>query len=372
METIYTLKKQDLKPWLESLAQDSDVYVPARDRDNSLVDFFNLSEIKDDLGFGQGQEKRYVLDLVEKTKRSPKQVMYPHWEDLLDFSYEKDPENIEDEKIKLSVSQEAPNSIIFGLKPCDCQAIARMDAVFGQGIVKDPYYMKRRENTVLISLGCDTVFEDCFCTAVGGSPYGFDHTDLGLMEDGDHYVVFVYTKKGNALAQASNSYLAKADAKDGQDYKSRMQERNKKASEKMSSMWPKTAVEDMAEHLNKAFDASQWKKVSQQCISCGACTFVCPTCYCFDIRDDKDNRQGKRYRCWDFCTSYLYTLEASGHNPREDIQKRYKNKVNCKYNYNFQRQGHLYCVGCGRCVEVCPVDMDIRQIVATVLKSKQP
>jgi sulfhydrogenase subunit beta (sulfur reductase) len=82
--------------------------------------------------------------------------------------------------------------------------------------------------------------------------------------------------------------------------------------------------------------------------------------------------KGQRSRCWDFCTNYLYTLEASGHNPRNDINKRYKNKINCKYNYNFKRHdGLLYCVGCGRCVEVCPADMDIRQIVGTILKNSK-
>ncbi|MDZ7838061.1 MAG: 4Fe-4S dicluster domain-containing protein [Actinomycetota bacterium] len=74
--------------------------------------------------------------------------------------------------------------------------------------------------------------------------------------------------------------------------------------------------------MNANFGAEAWKEVSKKCIGCGACTFVCPTCYCFDIRDEKDNQQGKRYRCWDFCTSYLYTLEASGHNPRAELSQK--------------------------------------------------
>jgi len=371
MEKVYILKKENLEPWLKSMGKDSSVYVPAQDKKNSIIDFFSLAEIGSELDFSSNEDKRYRLNLTEKTRLSPKYIIYPQCEDLLGFSYEKNPENIEDVKIKLKVSQKETSSIIFGLKPCDVQAIARMDAVFGQGVVKDPYYLDRRKNATLISIGCDRVFADCFCTSVGGSPYNFDNTDIGLMETDDGYVVFVFTDKGRKVVEGGSSYFEPAGEKDMGGYRSQLEEREKISSEEILSLWPDTNWQDIPDILSRSFAISEWKKVSEKCISCGACTFVCPTCYCFDIRDEKDNQQGQRYRCWDFCTSYLYTLEASGHNPRGDIQKRYKNKVNCKYNYNYRRHGHLYCVGCGRCIEVCPVDMDIRQVVATVLKNQE-
>lgn len=364
MEKVYLLEHKNLIPWLESMGEGSGVYIPATDTKNGIVDFFRLSEISGELGEG----KRYKLNLAEKTRLSPKHVIYPQWEDLLDFSYGKDPENIEDVKIKLTPKNGEDSSVIFGLKPCDAAAISRMDKVFGQGIVGDPYYLKKRENTLLVSLGCDIVFEDCFCTQVGGSPFGFDVSDLGLMKADGGFAVFVLTEKGGKAVKEAKDYFEPVDEKEAQVYRAKLKERERQTAERIASLWPDT--EDMPGTFDKSFSPKQWKKLSEKCISCGACTFTCPTCYCFDIRDEKDNQQGQRYRTWDYCTSYLYTLEASGHNPREDISKRYRNKVNCKYNYNLRRHGQLFCVGCGRCIEICPVDMDIRKIVAEVIEDK--
>ncbi len=370
MENIYTLKKQNLISFIKSLNKSSDVYLPARDNKNNVFNFFSLKEIEEDFSFSSQNDKRYSMELIEKTRLSPKHILFPQYEKLLDFHYEKNPENIEDVKIELEVTPPERKSIIFGLKPCDVQGISRMDKVFSEGQFTDPYYIKRRANTVLIAIGCDTVFDDCFCSMVGGSPYNFDNSDIGLMETDGSYVVFVYTDKGEAIVE-NNEYLETTSDKEKVSLKSELKEKDEKSSKKIESMWPGTKYEDIPDIMDKSFNLKIWEKLTEKCISCGACTFVCPTCYCFDIRDEKDNKQGQRYRCWDFCTSYIYTLEASGHNPRESITKRYKNKVNCKFNYNYKRHGNLYCVGCGRCIDVCPVDMDIREIVAAILEESK-
>ncbi|MGM0366526.1 MAG: hypothetical protein ACQEP5_08335, partial [Actinomycetota bacterium] len=273
MEKVYILKKENLESWLKSMAEKNDVYVPAQDRKSSIVDFFNLADIGSELDFGTG-DKRYRLNLTEKTRLSPKHIIYPQWEDLLDFKYEKNPEDIEDVGVNLEVSRKKSSSIIFGLKPCDVQAVARMDSVFGQGLVKDPYYLDRRNNTTLISIGCDTVFGDCFCTQVGSRPYNFDNTDIGLMETDDGYAAFVFTDKGQKAVEAPGSCFEPAEEKDAEGYRFQAEERDKKSSEKISSLWPDTAYSDIPDILNRSFSISEWKKLSEKCISCGACTFV--------------------------------------------------------------------------------------------------
>ncbi|MHB1275355.1 MAG: 4Fe-4S dicluster domain-containing protein [Candidatus Humimicrobiaceae bacterium] len=366
---LHILKKENLKSLLEEMMKKSKVYIPAQDNKNSIFNFFDLEEIIPDLSFDKNTDKRYGLNFTEKTKMSPKFIIYPQYEKLIDFSFEKNLEKLEDVKINLDDLSETKNSIIFGLKSCDVQAISRMDHVFAEGIVKDPYYMSKRENTLLISIGCDAVFDDCFCSMVGGNPYGFNNTDIGLMETEDGFAVMFLSDKGQKTIEEYNNYFSGLSKKESENFNIKMAEKNKESTEKIESLWPDIKHDEIPGILNNSFNIGVWKKVSEKCIGCGACTFVCPTCYCFDIKDEQDGMAGERYRCWDFCTSFLYTLEASGHNPRNDINKRYKNKINCKYNYNYARHGDLYCVGCGRCIEVCPADMDIREIVQTVLKN---
>ncbi|MDD5659875.1 MAG: 4Fe-4S dicluster domain-containing protein, partial [Actinomycetota bacterium] len=233
----------------------------------------------------------------------------------------------------------------------------------------DPYYIKRREKTLLISIGCDFVFEDCFCATLGSLPYEFDSTDIGLMETADAFVVMFLSDKGQKTIEAFNKFFTAINTEEAQNYENIMTDKNKKSVEKMGLSWTDVDLEKIPGIMSESFGKDIWKKISEKCISCGACTFVCPTCYCFDIRDEQDAANVQRCRNWDFCTSFLYSLEASGHNPRNDISKRYKNKINCKYNYNYLRHKVLYCVGCGRCIDVCPVDMDIRNIVGSILKN---
>jgi ferredoxin len=111
-----------------------------------------------------------------------------------------------------------------------------------------------------------------------------------------------------------------------------------------------------------------WTKVSSACLSCGACTFVCPNCYCFDICDDTMFGKGTRRRVWDACMFTDFTLEASGHNPRTQVYQRLRQKINHKYSYHVKKYGVISCVGCGRCTRSCPVNIDIYSIVEEALK----
>jgi len=112
------------------------------------------------------------------------------------------------------------------------------------------------------------------------------------------------------------------------------------------------------------YNASFWPQIAEACINCGACTFLCPTCYCFDIQDEVAGTKGVRLRYWDSCMFPLFTLHASGHNPRGQKMQRVRNRFMHKFKYFPDRFGPVSCVGCGRCVKDCPVNIDIREVIS--------
>ena len=126
---------------------------------------------------------------------------------------------------------------------------------------------------------------------------------------------------------------------------------------------------EIAGKLSRLFeDKDFWEKTAEACIGCGICTFVCPTCYCFDISDETLFNEGMRKRFWDACMFTDFTLEASGHNPRPKIFQRYRQKVCHKYAYHVGKYGCISCVGCGRCTRACPVNIDIFSVIEKALK----
>ena len=127
----------------------------------------------------------------------------------------------------------------------------------------------------------------------------------------------------------------------------------------------------MAREFEAIFDnVDFWTKMSSACLSCGVCTFVCPTCYCFDICDETTFGQGTRRRLWDACMFTDFTLEASGHNPRPQVYQRLRQKICHKYSYSIRKYGVISCVGCGRCTRSCPVNIDIFTFVDEAMKAK--
>jgi heterodisulfide reductase subunit C len=246
-------------------------------------------------------------------------------------------------------------------------ALKCLDLVFGEGEKKDSRYVMKRANTIIISIGCNNIFPDCFCTSVGGNPFYFDHSDLGLIDMGPDLVIFKSSEKDDIreLLDKSHKFFEEREINSDEEIKIKkiISDSEVKCRSNNESVNAEDIVLDME---NKFNDEEMWKNITRKCISCAACTYVCPTCVCFNIGDEQSGMKGERYKCWDFCTNYYYTLEASGHNPRENIYQRYRNKINCKYNYFYKRNKNLYCVGCGRCIDVCPVGMDIREIVKHV------
>lgn len=386
MKLISFIKKQNLRSWLDKISKNFDIYLPVQDKKRNIIDFMNWEIfIKKEEKFKKDSTNsdRYEINLTEKTKNSPKYIFFPPTERLFEFEYKKDIKNPDLVDIDLKTflggtksknlsdnKKEAKTNkkIVFGIKPCDISAIKRLDTVFGEGDIKDPYYLERRNENIFISIGCSKTYPNCFCTSVGGNPFNFEHADIGMVEIEDGYVVTKLNTKVKWLVEENKEFFKNENLYD--KYKDKIDSIVNTALEKISSYWDGIALEEIPSTIEKTFNLDIWKNISRKCISCAACTYVCPTCFCFNVRDEQKDLKGERYRCWDYCMNYYYNLEASGHNPRSEIYKRYKNKVNCKYNYHYKRSNQIYCVGCGRCIDICPVGMDIREVVDKICRAK--
>lgn len=246
-------------------------------------------------------------------------------------------------------------NVVIGGRPCDARGKLMFDPVYGTEKIKDLYFLQRRENTIFITLACDRPETTCFCHSVGSGPADPTGSDILLTLVGDGYVARAMTPAGEGILKLSLFTEAgdkgkEADAK------------NAKAREMMGQ--PHDYSSAPATILARFDDMDFWQAQAAKCISCGACTYMCPTCYCFNITDDDLGLNSQRIRTWDNCMSHTFTLEGSGHNPRSTKAHRLKNRVGHKFSYYPDlHQGVMACCGCGRCIKQCPVGIDIRQIV---------
>lgn len=283
--------------------------------------------------------------------RSVKEFFFPQPETLLRFSKIKsDPEAL---VMKEPVTSEKKR-VLAGVRPCDARSITLNSMPYED----DPYFLKRREQTVVIGLSCSSVCSTCFCVWAGGSPFGKEGLDVAVTADPDNgYIVESLTEKGLKVLEA----VKEQSVASGEEISWVEEERKKWA--KKGEKVPNPAMQLKGTDLLTLYDAPFWQEISDSCINCGICTFLCPTCYCFDIQDENLRGSGRRIRYWDSCMFPLFTKHASGHNPRGMKLQRCRNRFMHKLRYFPERFGPLSCVGCGRCIKLCPVNIDIREVM---------
>ncbi len=241
--------------------------------------------------------------------------------------------------------------VLFGIRPCDARALLSLDALLLAEPV-DSYYARRREATVLIGLACDQMAPSCFCTSLGSSPDDPTGLDILLSRQADGYVMTVLTDKGRGLTGGLEL----------EPYEGPSPQREWAA--------PEFAVAPHAVWTAR-FEDSFWNRLADRCLSCRLCAYVCPTCRCFDVRDytvarGPGREKIERLRCWDSCLSEGYRCAAGGHNPRPTKAQRLRNRFYCKFVYYPADFGPLACVGCGRCIDLCPTNIDITEVLAAV------
>ena len=255
-----------------------------------------------------------------------------------------------------------PETLIFGIRPCDARSLALLDPVF-EDTFPDPYYLTRRGRTILFGMACTAPFANCFCTSIGGDPFSTGGLDLRITEGDDLFLIDVITGRGQKIIDASDtSLLRPASEKD-------WQENERRARNSRGLISRQADISSVPEKLAALFDHPLWKGFADKCIGCGICTYTCPTCYCFDMQDEASPRQGRRIRVWDSCMFAEYTLHASGHNPRPNRTARFRNRIYHKFKFNADNYGALSCVGCGRCTSLCPANIDLLECLSAIKDS---
>lgn len=297
------------------------------------------------------EEAAYDLSVLN-TVKSPKGLFFPQSEDIVSFKTKGQTiDVIEEEK-------EVKPFVIYGVRACDNRAFDVLDKVFLSDPV-DEFYRAKREKGVVITSACGNPEESCFCKT-------FDIDPLNPKGDIETYNCkdFIYwnaiTEKGKKLTEELEFLFenASSDDADLKDFKINAEK-----------IFEKLPLNDLKikgmnnEDTLKIFDSPEWEKLSASCIGCGTCTFVCPTCQCYDILDFKTNGKVKRFRCWDSCMYSDFTKMAHG-NPRTTQLQRFRQRFMHKLVYfPANNNGEFSCVGCGRCVTKCPVSMNIVKVI---------
>lgn len=294
-----------------------------------------------------------------KTTRSAKDFFFPKTEHLV--SYEMSGKEVK----VVDPRKEVEDFVIFGVRACDARGFTAIDNVYLNMNPVDSYYKNRREHGTVIVLACNEPAKTCFCSTFGidaslAKPAG----DVSCwLADGKYYFE-ANTDKGKAFVENAKSALEDADT-------SAVDKCKKDISAKVEALpfahldLSKFQGKDML----KIFNSKIWDKVSEPCVGCGTCTYVCPTCMCFDVRDFATSNGVRQIRCWDSCMYNDFTQMAA-ENPRHTQKERSRQRFMHKLMYYpMAHEGMFSCVGCGRCVESCPVNMNIVKVIKAVNES---
>ena len=254
--------------------------------------------------------------------------------------------------------------ILFGIRACDYSGILFLDRYYTLAY-KDNYYFSTRNNTIFILLGCNQPQEHCFCLSAGTGPFLKKGFDIQLTELKDRYYVQVGSRKGKELVSKYSHFFNPAGKEEQKEQQGMVQRAERKFKEKVdfALVAERMENEEVAEDL--------WQELAFRCQNCGGCSYVCPTCFCFNIIDRITKRnEGKRIRTWDSCTFEGYTRMAGGHNPRTEKKARVKRRFYHKLVYEPKQFGLHGCVGCGRCVTTCFGNINMPHVMHEIMKGK--
>jgi ferredoxin len=320
-----------LRAWLDRLAQEVDLIAP-RDVDGHVLY----------RPVASGEE---VLLDYERPELSAKDYLLPATEVILRFEQQ-------GKDVRLEEVLPDRRQVLFGIRPCDGHGIRAIDALFLEQDPPDRYYQHHRERTVLVGMACTRMWEGCFCTSVGGGPADPTYLDVLVRPAERGYFLQPVTPRGVAILEGLEVTESKGEPLPVEEY-------NEPVPVTEPAKW------------RPLFGDRVWMRHGERCLSCRICTYVCPTCRCFDVTDRVvEVRPGvtrtERIRVWDGCTSTNYRRVAGGHNPRPTKPERLRNRFYCKFCYYPEDFGPLGCVGCGRCIVACPVDIDITEVMRDV------
>ena len=338
---MYKISKSNLSALFAKIAGSQELFLPVR----------NAGQVN----FAQWEEDAEVALDVLKTVKSPKDAFFPLSENLYTCMREKN---------KLSITPEElqnKNFVVFGMKACDIKGVDVLDKVFLSDPV-DSFYAARREHGTIVALACNEPEESCFCK-VFGIDCADPKADVATWIVGEDLYWNPLTEKGNALTEVVKDLLEETDdAKVKEE-----QEKIRAIVEELPYMnlsldgWDGNA-------LSEKFDSPLWDDLYKPCLACGTCTFVCPTCQCYDIKDYDTGHGVQRYRCWDSCMYSDFTMMAHGNNRTSQMQRFRQRFMHKLVYFPANNDGMYSCVGCGRCVEKCPSALNIVKVIKAFQK----
>jgi sulfhydrogenase subunit beta (sulfur reductase) len=333
---LLTLPKTSLSTWIQLLQDEFTIIGPKKEEQGTIFDTIqSASELQLD----------YSTSLLP-----PKKVLLPTKEELIRF-------NFENNKRAIMPTFESQPTILFGVHTCDLHAIKLLDHVLDQEY-PDQHYLSRRRSTTIVSIEClKPCSETAFCKSMDtlSVPEEFD---LHLTEIEDEYVLDIGSDKGAHLIRSLAS-VREITTKASKELK-------KALSEKWSNFHYPLDFDssEIPSLLSLSYNSPVWDELGERCLGCGACTLVCPTCYCFNVIDEMDliHHSGSRFRVWDSCQLDQFATVAGDHNFRATQASRIRHRIFHKGKYQIETSGMMGCVGCGRCAQAClvhisPVDI---------------
>lgn len=332
MSRALRLEKGRWREWLAALQAQAEVIAPVRLHGDDVA--FERIATPDEA----------TLDYAN-TQDPPKRFLFPQVEPMLRYR--------RNGGYEVAPLYDQEKRVLFGMRCCDVSAVRFLDLTLAAQDLPDTYYATRRANTALVALACHQPRGECFCVCSNTGPFlpaggGYD---VQLTDLDDYYLAEVDTPRGEELVQAAAGLFAPASDDD--------LARRRYLEVEADKQFPSEPRLYFAASSRKvsldSVDDELWRQMGEWCVSCGGCTHVCPTCYCFNVTDAQVNGDGVRSRRWDSCQYAGLTREASGHNPRPERLHRVKRRLFHKISYQYvARDGMQGCVGCGRCTRVCP------------------
>lgn len=335
---MYKIAKENLSALFQLIAETRELYLPVKTA--GQTNFAAWSE-----------DAEVDLDTL-KTVKSAKDAFFPQSEGLYTVKKEGKKMSIEPERLK---EQEF---VVFGMKACDVKGLEVLDKVFLSDPV-DTFYAARRDHGTVVAMACHEPEETCFCKVFGVDAAN-PASDVAVWTVGDELYWKALTDKGEALTENVKELLAEDGA--GEAAVEAEKENIHKIVEKLPYM--NLSLEGWnGDALSEKFDSPVWEELYKPCLACGTCTFVCPTCQCYDIKDYTAGNSVSRYRCWDSCMYSDFTMMAHGNNRTSQMQRFRQRFMHKLVYYPANNDGMYSCVGCGRCVEKCPQALNIVKVV---------
>mgnify|MGYP002510771300 CR=1 FL=1 len=335
---MYKIAKENLSALFQLIAETRELYLPVKTA--GQTNFAAWSE-----------DAEVDLDTL-KTVKSAKDAFFPQSEGLYTVRKEGKKMSIEPERLK------EQDFVVFGMKACDVKGLEVLDKVFLSDPV-DTFYAARRDHGTVVAMACHEPEETCFCKVFGVDAAN-PASDVAVWTVGDELYWKALTEKGEALTESVKELLTEDGA--GEAAVEAEKENIHKIVEKLPYM--NLSLEGWnGDALSEKFDSPVWEELYKPCLACGTCTFVCPTCQCYDIKDYTAGNSVSRYRCWDSCMYSDFTMMAHGNNRTSQMQRFRQRFMHKLVYYPANNDGMYSCVGCGRCVEKCPQALNIVKVV---------